>query len=58
MGPLNVTGVNVIIYCVPTAPSALGLRASGPISGHAGGSDRQRAQGGLPKANFPSSGCS
>ena len=34
-------------------PSALGLRASGPISGRAGGSDRQRAQGGLPRANSP-----
>lgn len=46
-------GGKVIIYCVPTSPSALGLRASGPISGHAGRSDRQRAQGGLPKANSP-----
>ena len=53
VGPLSVTGVNVIIYCVPTTPSALGLRASGPISGRAGGSHRQRAQGGLPRANSP-----
>ena len=45
MGPLSVAvGGDVIIYCAPTTPSALGLRASGPISGYAGGSDRQRAQ--------------
>lgn len=47
-------GGDVIIYCVPTATSALGLRASGPISGYAGGSDRQRAQSG-PGVGTPQS---